>query len=739
MSAAADTLHARWSPDEGAHEHVVFGVEGMRCAACARSIERAVSALPDVDAVRVNNATARVSVAWRGRGATGLPQILGAVTGAGFTPVPLAGTAAAAEYQRERRTALKRVGLASLGMMQAMMYLAALYGTTDIDASMAQLMRIAGMIIVTPVLFYSGAPFLMGAWRDITHRRLGMDVPVALALLIAWAPSVVNTLLASGEVYFDSVAMFVFFLSAGRYVEMAVRHRSLDSAEALARSLPAQVTRIALDGTRSRVAAASIAVGDRFLVPKGGVVAVDAQLAPDAPAGVFASLDESLISGESAAVRRGAGERLRGGSLNLGAALTLEAVATVADSTLASMVRLLERAQATRPRMALAADRAASWFVAVILVLAVITAVGWWWVDPVRAFPAVLAVLVVTCPCALSLATPVVLAAATTRLSRLGLLVTDANAVERLARADTVIFDKTGTLTGGATGVVDVKLLASSTRDEVLKIAAALERGSAHPLAEAFRAFDDLALAVEAAGESEGRGVEGVIQNAHWRLGSRDYVLGIGQGIGALPVAEAPAIGTRVYLGNAAGLVADIELGIPLRTDARASMDALRALGFDILIASGDSESAVAGAARALGISRAHARLSPDAKMKLVQELRAEGRRVFMIGDGINDGPVLASADVSCAMGQGSAIAQSASDLLLVHEGLSVLPRAVTTARRTLRVMRQNLGWALVYNFAAVPLAALGYVSPWLAALGMSLSSLGVVLNARRLAVAERT
>ncbi len=456
--SAVDALHARWSLDAGEHEHVVFLVDGMHCAACARNIEKAVTALPDIVTVRVNNATARVSVAWRGHGATGLTQILGAVTRAGFRPVPLAGTAATAEYQRERRTALKRVGLASLGMMQAMMYLSALYGVTDIDASMAQLMRIAGMIIVTPVLFYSGAPFLAGAWRDLKAHRLGMDVPVALALLLAWLPSVFNTLRAAGEVYFDSVGMFIFFLSAGRFVEMSVRHRSLNSSEALARSLPAQVTRLLAGGQRERVDAHALSVGDRFLVPKGGVVAVDAAVPADLPPEIHASLDESLITGESAAVRRGAGERIRGGSVNLGSPLTLEATATVEGSTLASMVRLLERAQATRPQIARAADRAASWFVGVILVLALITAVAWWPVDPARAFAAVLAVLVVTCPCALSLATPVALAAATTRLARLGVLVTRADAIERLARADTVIFDKTGTLTGNSTGVVDVKL-----------------------------------------------------------------------------------------------------------------------------------------------------------------------------------------------------------------------------------------------------------------------------------------
>jgi P-type Cu2+ transporter len=736
--SAVDAVHARWSLDSGEHEHVVFLVEGMHCAGCARSIEKAVRALPDVMHVRVNNATARVTVDWLGQSGTDLTQILGAVVGAGFKPVPLAGTAATAEYQRERRTALKRVGLASLGMMQAMMYLSALYGVTDIDASMAQLMRIAGMVIVTPVLFYSGAPFLAGAWRDLRHRRLGMDVPVALALVLAWLPSVVNTLRADGEVYFDSVGMFIFFLSAGRFVEMSVRHRSLNSSEALARSLPAQVTRLLADGNRERIEAYALAVGDRFLVPKGGVVAVDAELTAVPPIEVQASLDESLITGESAAVRRGAGERIRGGSVNLGSPLTLTATATVEDSTLASMVRLLDRAQATRPQIALAADRAASWFVGVILVLAVITAVAWWPIDPARAFAAVLAVLVVTCPCALSLATPVALAAATTRLARLGVLVTRADAIERLARADTVIFDKTGTLTGTASGVIGVKLLHSVSQEQALAMAAALERGSAHPLAEAFRPHENVILRADALSEFEAQGVEGRIDGMQWRLGRREFVEALGSRPGTAGQ-ESRDAATRLYLGSEQGLVAEFELGVPLRADAGAAIEELRGMGLLVIIASGDSGATVTSAAHSLGITRAYSRLTPDDKIRLLQDLRGDGHRVFVIGDGINDGPVLAAADVSCAMGQGSAIAQSASDLLLVHEGLVMLPRAVATARRALRVMRQNLAWALAYNLAAVPLAALGFVSPWLAALGMSLSSLGVVLNARRLATAEKT
>jgi Cu2+-exporting ATPase len=721
----AEALHARWSPDAGEHEHVVFLVEGMHCANCARSIERAVGALPGVDGVRVNGATARAAVDWRGRGGTRLPQILDAVRRAGFTPVPLAGQAATAEYQRERRTALKRVGLASLGMMQAMMYLTALYGASDIDPSMAQLMRIAGMIIVTPVLFYSGAPYLVGAWRDLANRRLGMDVPVAVALLLAWIPSVWNTLRAGGEVYFESVGMFIFFLSAGRYLEMTLRHRTLGSGEALARSLPAEVTRIAADGTRSKVGVAALAAGDVFMVPKGGVVAVDAELAPQMPADTRALLDEALITGEAAAVARTRGEHIRGGSVNLGAPLFLSATAAVADSTLASMVRLLERAQAARPRMALAADRVASGFVLVILVLAAVTVVAWWPIDPARAFAAMLAVLVVTCPCALSLATPVAIAAATARLTRLGMLVTRADAIERLAHADTVVFDKTGTLTAGAAAVTEVELLSDLPRARVLAIAAALERQSAHPLAAAFRESESAGVSAQGVTEIEGAGLEGMVDGVTWRLGRRAFAAG--------PGGEA-ADDRGLFLGSVTGLAARIVVGTALRPEARAAIDALRALGLRVLIASGDSRDAVAQVAGALHIDQAHARLDPAGKIALVRELEAGGRRAFVIGDGINDGPVLAAAHVSCAMGQGSAIAQAASDLLLIHENLAVLPEAIGSARAALRVVHQNLGWALCYNLAAVPLAALGLVPPWLAALGMSMSSLGVVLNARRLA-----
>jgi Cu2+-exporting ATPase len=726
---AAASLHARWTLDAGAHEHAMFLVEGMHCAGCAGGIEAAIRVLPEIESVKVNAVTARVAVDWRGGGSTTLSRILDAVVKAGFTPVPLAGRESARRCAAERRVALKRLGLAALGMMQAMMYLGALYGASDIDAAMMQLMRVAGMVIVTPVLFYSGAPFLIGAWRDVRNRRLGMDVPVALALLLAWLPSVVNTMRGAGEIYFDSVGMFIFFLCAGRYVEMSVRHHQLAGGEALARSLPARVIRLESDGTRQLVALDEIAPNDRFSVPKGGVVAVDSHHAP----GMLepALLDESLLTGEAVAMRRRCGELIRGGSVNVGGPLVLVAKSAAKDSTLASIVALLGRAQAERPALASAADRAASWFVGSILVLSAMTAVAWTMIDPARAFPAVLAVLVVTCPCALSLATPAAIAASTTALSRLGLLVTRVDAIERLARVDTLILDKTGTLTETSCAIVNVRLLSNLSAARVLAYAAALERASAHPLAAAFRAHEDPLLVAQGIHEFEAEGLEGEIEGRRWRLGRRAFVAGAIED--AAVCGPTVADDATMFLGDEAGLVAALDIGAPLRPEAHEAMRTLESMGLSIVIASGDSEVAVAAAARALGVRGAHARLAPDDKIRLLTDLRARGRRVFAIGDGINDGPVLAAADVSCAMGQGSAIAQAAADLLLVNENLLQVARAIAIARRALRVVKQNLGWAIVYNLSAVPLAAAGLVSPWVAALGMSLSSLAVVLNARRL------
>jgi P-type Cu2+ transporter len=701
----------------------VFTVEGMHCSNCARTVEKSVGALRGVTRASVNASTAHASVEWD-RSRTSLKEIFAAVRTAGYTPIELAEETADAA-RLERRSALKRIGIAGLGMMQTMMFVYALYagGAHGIDPNIEQYLRLTGMLFATPVLFYSGFPFFAGALRDIRRRTVGMDVPVAGALALAYTVSVFNTLRGRGQIYYDSVTMFVFFLAAGRYLEMIVRQRSLNATDALSHSLPATAAVMREDGSVERVPLSLVKAGDRLSIAKGAVIPVDGSLLSQS-----ALVDESLITGESTPLTRRRTTTLLGGSINIGHPIELVTRATAADSTLAGIVELLQKAQAERPSMARTADRAASIFSLTTLVLATVVAVCWSLVDPSKVLPATLAVLVITCPCALSLATPATVAAATTRLSRSGVLVLRPDALERLARADTVVLDKTGTLTRGLPVASTSYLVPGRSEEQALAVAAALERSSEHPLASAFAPYALATVTAKATQEYAGRGIQGMVAGHTWRLGQREFVAelcpknGVEAGIGGL------------VLGNDSGVVAAFHVRDALSEGAAAAVRELRSMGLGLVIASGDGAEPVREVAQAVGIDAWSSRVSPHGKLARVEELQRKGHRVLMIGDGVNDGPVLAGAYVSCAIAQGSAIAQAAADLLLVQTSLSPVALAVKTARAALRTMRQNLLWALVYNVSAIPLAALGWVAPWVAAIGMSMSSLIVVANAARLA-----
>ncbi|MEY3465249.1 MAG: hypothetical protein RL603_847 [Pseudomonadota bacterium] len=726
MNAISPTLAAgHWSSETAGEGHAVFNAEGIHCANCARSIRTGLEALPGLRRVDINVVDRRVSVVWD-TARLNLASILAKVAALGFKPVPLVGERAVAAQRLERRTALKRTGLAGLGAMQLMMYAVGLYAGafSGMDPALAEFLRWTCLVIATPVLFYSGAPILRGAYDDLRRRVLGMDVTVALALILAFVASVVNTIRNVGEVYFDSVAMFIFFLSLGRYVEMRGRHQSANVTEALARALPETVQR--LDSTLttpSRIPLGEVVVGDRLRIGSGQVVPVDGLVVQN-----VALLDESLVTGESAPVTRTVGAALLGGSVNAGAAFAMEVTRLPQDSTLHGLVRLLERAQGERPRLGLAAERMASWFVVRVLLLTAVVGIGWYFVDPSRAFPALLAVLVATCPCALSLATPVAIAAATSHLAKLGVLVLRADAVEGLATIDRVMLDKTGTLTAGTPKVLRCATRAGVEPARALALAAALEAGSTHPIAAAFRPHADPTLHCHDAREIAGAGIEGRIEDQRYRIGRASFAL---EGTD-----DASHRGTLegVVIADARGWLADFRIADELRGEARATLDALRALGITPALASGDRHEAVDFVATQLAISEAAARLSPEDKLAMLKRSQQAGHRVLMIGDGINDGPVLAAADVSMAMGRGSPIAHAAGDLLLLRDSLAALPQSIEVARRALAIVRQNLRWAAAYNLAAIPLAALGLMPPWVAAIGMSLSSLVVVFNARRIA-----
>jgi Cu2+-exporting ATPase len=531
-------------------------------------------------------------------------------------------------------------------------------------------------------------------------------------------------------VYFDSVTMFVFFLGLGRYIEMIARHRAGSVADALARLAPMTARRVR-DGATEDVQAVELAVGDELVVRTGEVFAADGVVLEG-----DGRVDESMLTGESNAIAKPPGAVVHQGTHNLAAPLRVRVTAVAGNTVLSGIVALLERAQAERPRLARAADRAAAWFLGRILVGAGLVFAVWWFIDPARAFPATLSVLVVTCPCALSLATPTALAAATAALARRGVLVARTDAVETLAKASHVLWDKTGTLTKGLVRVEDVRTFGAATAKQALAWAAALEQMSEHPIARAFAVSGPAAARATEVEIHAGRGVEGSVGGHRLRIGSLDFVREIarapGQAAGDTTL-DSATDASWVCLGDASGLLAAFQLTDPLRPEAHLCVAGLAALGLPSEIVSGDQPGAVARIAERCGIPRHAARLTPQDKLARLKDRQAGGAVVVAVGDGINDAPLLRGADVAVAMGRGSALAQTSADLILVRDSLEDLPETVALARRTQRVIRQNLTWAITYNLAALPLAALGFVPPWLAAIGMSLSSVVVVLNAMRL------
>ena len=709
-------------------------LEGITCAACVWLNEQHLARQPGVVGVDINYATRRARVRWDERQIK-LSQIIAAIAAIGYRAYPYDPARSEQLAERERRAALWRLFVAGFGMMQVMMYAVPVYlaEAGSMSADIEQLMRWASLILTLPVMLYSAAPFFLAAWRDLRLRRVGMDLPVALGVGSAFVASVWATLTAGGAVYFDSLTMFVFLLLGGRYLEMMGRQKAARGIEALARALPAVALRLdaypALDEVR--VAVADLRAGDIVRVRPGAAVVADGCVLDGA-----SEVDEALLTGESLPVVKAPGDALTAGSINIGSPLLLR-VERVGEATrLAAIRRLVERAATEKPRLVSLADRIAARFVAVLLLLALGTAAFWYVADPGRALWVFVAVLVVSCPCALSLATPAALAVATGALARLGVLVTRAQAIETLALVDHFVFDKTGTLTRGRLTLRETLLLGEYGEAEVLARAAALESGSEHPVGRALRAAAATAVNVlpQEQHATTGRGMEARLEGERLRIGTLEFVAEMH----GRPLPETARVwseggGSVVALGNGTGWLALLRFSDQLRPGAQALLDELRRAGLRVSILSGDSAAAVRGIAAQLGVSDAHGELSPEAKHAHIAALQRCGAVVAMVGDGVNDAPVLAQAQLSIAMGGGTDLARQQADIVLMGEDLGKLGDGLLLARRTLAVVRQNLVWAFAYNLLAIPLAMAGLVTPWLAGIGMSASSLLVVLNALRL------
>lgn len=708
---------------EGDLAETTLLMEGISCAACGWLIEKHLRTLPAVAEARLNLSNHRLHVSWAD-GQLPLSQILAELRHIGYAAHPYQADRASEQLASENRLALRQLGVAGLLWFQAMMATMATWPEFNIDLSpeLHTILRWVALFLTTPIVFYSCAPFFKGAMRDLRTRHLTMDVSVSLAIGSAYIAGIWTSITGVGELYFDAVGMFALFLLAGRYLERRARERTAAATAQLVNLLPASCLRLDETGQSERILLSELRLGERILVQPGSILPADGKILDGQ-----SSIDESLLTGEYLPQPRAPGDAVTAGTLNVEGALTVQVLALGQDTRLSAIVRLLDRAQAEKPRLAEIADRAAQWFLLLSLIAAAAIGLLWWELDSSRAFWIVLAMLVATCPCALSLATPTALTAATGTLHKLGLLLTRGHVLEGLNQIDTVIFDKTGTLTEGRLVLRSIRPLGALDSDQCLSLAAALENRSEHPIA---RAFGRAPLAAEDVHSTPGLGLEGIVGEQRLRIGQADFVC-------ALSAAAAPAMphepGQWLLLGDGSGPLAWFVLDDRLRDDAPALLAACKARGWRTLLLSGDSSPMVASVAAELGIDEARGGLRPDDKLQVLQQLHKEGRKVLMLGDGVNDVPVLAAADISVAMGSATDLAKTSADAVLLSNRLDALVQAFTLARRTRRVIIENLLWAALYNGLMLPFAALGWITPVWAAVGMSISSLTVVLNALRL------
>ena len=704
-------------------QRLTLVLENVHCAACAWLIHRYVGTLEGVSEIRVDITDGRAHLTWNPEH-TALSEIAAHLAALGYRPhldSPMAGQA---RNQSERRTMLKYIVVAGLGMMQVMSYALAKYigAWQGLDAQTERFFLVISMMVAVPVCLYSGQLFYKSAWRALKQKRMSMDIPVASAMLLALFSSVVITIVDAGQVYFDSVVMFIFFLLLGRYAVLVARQSAGQLHSALARSLPVQAKRLTDDGSEL-VTLIELEPGNRVQVGSGETLPADGVIESG-----NAMIDESLLSGESTPRRRVAGDRVLAGSLVRDGLLTVRVENLGQSTVLSGIVRLLDQARSFKPRMAQMADRVASYFIVFVLTGATIAGLAWWQIDPAMALPVVISVLVVSCPCALALGTPVALAAASRGFARLGVLISTPDALEKLPKITHVVFDKTGTLTRPEMTLGDVRLEHNGvSRDVACRIAGRLERVSRHPVATAFARHDD-GHDVAGAEAVTASGVAGTIDGVEYRLGKPAFVAELlGREL------DEPGEGQWIALASRDSLLAWFGIDSPLREGAHELIDGLRRNGLEILLASGDRTDNVAHVAEELGIECYHGDMTPADKLELVRGLQRDGAHVAMVGDGINDAPVLAGADISLALAEGADIARTQADLVVTGRGLQRVSAAFALAPRVRRIVRQNLAWAFGYNISALPLAAMGFVPPWAAAIGMSASSLLVVLNGQRL------
>lgn len=719
-------------------------LDGLRCAACSGTIERGLGELPGVVSARVSMSKKRASVVWSPT-LTKPSTILSAIQSMGYSANPASHNENQLNVTKKSRAAFWRWLVAGFCMMQVMMYASPSYFTKagDIAPDIAILLNWASWILSLPVLVFSSSTFFANAFRDLKHRQVSMDLPVALGIAITFIVSSAATFAPHGwwgdKIYFDSLTMFVFFLLSARLIEVKLHSKTLGSMEALVSRIPENIERQNLDGSYTRVLNSQLKVGDIARVHIGEAFPADGKLVLG-----DTRVDESLLTGESTPIQKNLHDKVVAGSYNLGQTVNI-VLETIGESTqYGQIVNLINQAAIEKPRLSQLADRVARPFLLFVILSAVVAAALLWNVDHARALMTAAAVLIVTCPCALSLATPAAMLSSASAFVKRGILIRRLQAIESIANIDTVIFDKTGTLTEDHIEVQSITFKQGFTENGVLALAAAVAQHSMHPVSRALvsasqqRGAQESPIILNNIQEVVGAGISASLQanatnadlvNTNLKLGSAKFC----------GVSEPSELSQQVFLADANGWLATFSLHEAVKHNAALAIQQLKDAHLSVELLSGDQAHTVINTAKEIGITQFQAACSPQEKLSRLQTLKQQGKNILMVGDGLNDGPILASAHVSIAMGKGVPLTLAHADYVLLNGDISQIPQLIQHARKTMAIIKQNIAWAIVYNLVCIPLAFFGVLSAWLAGLGMAVSSIIVVLNALRLTTFSET
>jgi len=709
--------------ENGKHKQIQLTVEGITCAACGWLIEKQLAKVVGVKQVAVNVGARRAMITWSDKEIK-LSQLLKQLKSIGYESLPFQADNHEASFKNEQKSYLKRLGLAGLMTMQVMMLAMAQYFDLfgNIEAETTRFFNWVSLVLTTPVVLYSGSVFYLSALKATMAKTINMDISVTIAIFSTYIAGLITVNDVDAEVYFESICMFVFFLLISRYLEQRTRHKANQISSNMLKHIPVTAYKW-VNGELTSVLAKQLQINDLVLVKAGEIVPVDGEITEGQ-----AIIDESMLTGEFESVDKQPGARVYGGTLNQLGVITIRVTQTLKYATVNQILRLQEAAMVNKPKVALMADRLSRHFSIIVLAFTAFTYTFWSLQDSPHAFWIAISVLVATCPCALGLATPSALTCAMAKLNKNGILLKRADALEQLTEISDVVFDKTGTLTRGEFSIEKIWTADASQKSTLLSIAAALELRSEHPIAKAFSTLDiDIQHQhIENFNVSVGNGIYGTINGDSYQLGSANFI-----GINVKSELINELVDASIILAKEGDVVAAFWLADEIKHDVA---DILKKLsGYETSILSGDSDKNVRDVALKLGIGKTYSQCTPLQKLKTIKTLQQQGKKVLMLGDGINDAPVLAAADVSVAVGNASDLAKNAADVILLNAQLNSLVVVLSMAKKARRKIKQNMVWAIGYNVLVLPLAMAGFLTPWMAALGMSISSIIVVYNSTRL------